>query len=168
MEQFQSLVTVMPWTFIFTICNLFILAAALKHFLFKPVQKILDQRAAEVESTYQQAEEARQSAQTMQSEYEERLRGAYEEAGNIVRTANERAAVRTEEMLSEARAEVSAMKAKAEREIENDRKKAAGELKNDISALALDLAGKVVEKEIDAKTHGELIRDFIDRVGDVS
>ena len=85
-----------------------------------------------------------------------------------MRTANERASARTEEMLSEARAEVSAMKAKAQREIENDRRKAAGELKNDISALALDLAGRVVEKEIDAKTHGELIRDFIDRVGDVS
>lgn len=168
MDNFQSLVTVMPWTFIFTICNLFILAAALKRVLFKPVQKVLDQRAAEVESTYQQAEEARESAQAMQSEYEERLKGAYEEAGNIVRTANERAAARSEEMLNEARAEVSAMKAKAEREIEDDRRKAAGELKNDISALALDLAGKVVEKEIDAKTHGELIRDFIDRVGDVS
>ena len=168
MEKFQSLVTVMPWTFIFTICNLFILAAALKHFLFKPVQNILNKRAAEVESTYHDAEEARSSAQAMQSEYEERLKGAYEEAGSIVRTANERAAARSEELLSEARAEASAMKAKAEREIENDRKKAAGELKNDISLLALDIAGKVVEKEINPQTHGELIRDCIDRVGDVS
>ena len=36
MEQFQSLVTVAPWTFIATICNLFILMALVKKFLFKP------------------------------------------------------------------------------------------------------------------------------------
>ncbi len=168
MEKFQSLVTVMPWTFIATIANLFILAAALKHFLFKPVQAILDKRADEVESTFQEAEEAKTSAQAMQTEYEERLKGAYEEADSIVRTANERASVRSEELLNQARAEANAMKNKAEREIENERRKAAGELKNDISALALDLAGKVVEKEIDPQTHGELIREFIDHVGDAS
>lgn len=45
-------------------------------------------------------------------------------------------------------------------------RKAAGELKNDISELVLDIAGKVVEKELDASTHKSLIDDFISRVGD--
>ncbi len=168
MDKFQSLVTVMPWTFITAICNLFILAAALKHFLFKPVQNVLNKRAQEVETTYQEAEQARESAQAMQTEYKAKLQSAYEEAGNIVRTASERAEAHSQELLEQARNEVAAMKQKAEREIADDRKKAAGELKNDISALALDIAGKVVEKELDAKAHDELIREFIDKVGDVS
>ena len=41
-------------------------------------------------------------------------------------------------------------------------------MKNDISQLALDIAGRVVEKEIDPETHKELIDDFISRVGDAS
>ncbi len=168
MEKFQSLVTVAPWTFIFTICNLFILAAALKHFLFKPVQRILDQRAAEVSTTYEQADEARKTAESMRDEYEQRLAGAKQEAAEIVKTANTRATARAEEMLNTARSEAAALKVKAEREIENDRKRAAGELKNDISALAIDLAEKVVEKEIDPAAHSALIQEFIDKVGDAS
>ena len=44
MKQFQDLVTLAPWTFIFQICNLLILTAGVKHFLFKPVQQILAKR----------------------------------------------------------------------------------------------------------------------------
>lgn len=70
--------------------------------------------------------------------------------------------------MSAARAEAAALKSKADAEIESERRKAAGELKNDISELALDIAGRVVEKEIDPETHKELIDDFISRVGDAS
>ena len=134
MKQFQDLVTLAPWTFIFQICNLLILTAGVKHFLFKPVQQILAKRKEEIEASYTEAEKAEGDAQAMKEEYETRLASAKEEAA----------------------------------EIESERRKAAGELKNDISELALDIAGRVVEKEIDPETHKELIDDFISRVGDAS
>ena len=142
MKQFQDLVTLAPWTFIFQICNLLILTAGVKHFLFKPVQQILVKRKEEIEASYTEAEKAEGDAQAMKEEYETRLASAKEEAAEIV--------------------------SKADAEIESERRKAAGELKNDISELALDIAGRVVEKEIDPETHKELIDDFISRVGDAS
>ena len=48
----------------------------------------------------------------------------------------------------------------------SERRKAAGELKNDISELVLNIAGIVVEKEIDPSVHKDLIDDFISHVGD--
>ena len=42
------------------------------------------------------------------------------------------------------------------------------ELKGDISALALALAGKVVEKELDGSTQQDLIDGFIGDLGDLS
>lgn len=51
MKQFQDLVTLAPWTFIFQICNLLILTAGVKHFLFKPVQQILAKRKEEIEAS---------------------------------------------------------------------------------------------------------------------
>ena len=56
MKQFQDLVTLAPWTFIFQICNLLILTAGVKHFLFKPVQQILAKRKEEIEASYTEAE----------------------------------------------------------------------------------------------------------------
>lgn len=166
MKEFQDLVTLAPWTFIFQICNLLILTAAVKHFLFKPVQNVLQKRKEQVEDTYANAEKAEGEALAMREECEKRLSGARDEASEIVKTATVRATARTEEMMTAARAEVAALKTKADAEIASERKKAAGELKNDISQMVLDIAGKVVEKEIDPSTHKDLIDDFISRVGD--
>ena len=166
MKEFQDLVTLAPWTFIFQICNLLILTAAVKHFLFKPVQNVLQKRKEQVEGTYASAEKAEGEALAMREECEKRLSGARDEASEIVKTATVRATARTEEMMTAARAEVAALKTKADAEIASERKKAAGELKNDISQMVLDIAGKVVEKEIDPSTHKDLIDDFISRVGD--
>ena len=87
MKQFQDLVTLAPWTFIFQICNLLILTAGVKHFLFKPVQQILAKRKEEIEASYTEAEKAEGDAQAMKEEYETRLASAKEEAAEIVKSA---------------------------------------------------------------------------------
>ena len=168
MENFESLVSVAPWEFIFTICNLLILTWAVKHFLFNRVNQVLEERRAQVETTYAEADEAKTSAEQMKQEYETRMASAKEEAASLVKEATQRAQDRSDEILGAARAEASAMKAKAESDIAAERRKAAGELKNEISGIALSIAGKVVEKEIDADTHQALIDDFIAHLGDAS
>ncbi|MBP8855381.1 MAG: F0F1 ATP synthase subunit B [Oscillospiraceae bacterium] len=168
MKEFQDLVTINVWTFIFTIGNLLILTAGLKHFLFKPVQQILAARKSQVDTLYTDAETAKTAAEDMKCEYETRLGEAKTEATAIVKDATATAAVRADALVNEAKNEAAAVKAKAEADIERERKKAASELKNDISALALDLAGKVVEKEINPDTHKALIDAFINNVGDAS
>ncbi len=168
MKEFQELVTIAPWTFIFQICNLLLLTLGIKKLLFKPVQEIMRKRKEQIEDTYVQAEKAQDEAQALKQECESRLSGAREEASQIVKTATDRATARSEELVSAARAEVAALKTKADAEIESERRKAASELKGDISELVVNLAGLVVEKEIDEAAHKDLIDDFISHVGDES
>ena len=40
----QDLVTLVPWTFIIQICNLFLQVFLIKKFLFKPINEILEKR----------------------------------------------------------------------------------------------------------------------------
>lgn len=171
MKEFQALVTLAPWTFLFTICNLLILMTGIKHFLFKPVQEVLAKRAQEVEDTYEKAESARTDAEAMQTEYRQRLSDAKSEANEIVKAANATASAQAGQLMDEAQKEAAALKRRAEQDIEAERKKAALELKGDISQLALELAGKVVEKELDeadASLHQKLIDSFIGDVGDLT
>lgn len=168
MNEFQGLVALAPWSFIFTICNLLILMAGVKHFLFKPVQDVLAKRAKEVEDTYVEAETAKTDAITMQTEYRQRLADAKAEANEIVKAANVTAAAQAEQLVDEAQKEAVALKRRAEQDIETERRKAAIELKGDISELALALAGKVVEKELDPSTQQDLIDGFIGDLGDLS
>lgn len=166
MEKFQDLVGLMPWNSIFVLVNLLILTWGLKKFLFKPVKAVFEARKAEIDNTYQEAETAKTTAEEMRSEYEERLANAKVEAAGIVKDATHNAAVRADEIVGEAKADAAAVRAKAEADIMRERKKAESELKNDISSIALSIAGKVVEKEIDADKHKDLIDEFINNVGD--
>ena len=166
--QVLDFISIVPWTMIIQWANLCIICLLLKKFLFQPVRAVLEKRQAEITATYEIAETAKTSAQAMQAEYETRLENAKAEATDIVKTATTRATVRSEEMVNEAKAEVAALKAKADKEITAERQKAAGELKQDIAGMALGIAGKVIEKEIDANVHKSLIDSFIDHVGDAS
>ena len=159
MPQFEELVGVNFWTALFVLLNTLAIFFVAKKYLTEPVMKIIAQRQKEIDDTYSKAEAARGEAQAMQAEYQQRLTQA---------KTGVTAAAQAEQLVEEARKEAQSIKRRAEADIEAQRKKAAGELKNDISAIALELAGKVVGKELDGETRKDLIDGFINNMGDLS
>ena len=59
-------------------------------------------------------------------------------------------------------------KQKAEADIAQERKKAVNEVKDEIGGIAMEIASKVVEREISEKDHKDLIDEFIKNVGEAS
>ncbi len=165
---FESFVGVNPWTALFTFCNMIITFLVLKKFLFKPVKKMIDDRQKEVDDLYAEANAAKAEAQALQAEYQARLQGAKEESAAMLRQAADRARKQEEAMVAEAKAETQAMRSAAEADIARERKKAINELKNEIGGMAVEIAEKVVEREISARDHQALIDEFIQKVGDAS
>ncbi|WP_102411794.1 F0F1 ATP synthase subunit B [Beduinella massiliensis] len=168
MQQVQDFISITPWTLIFQICNLLILTALIKKFLFKPVMAVLDKRQAEIDGMYSEADKAEARAKALKSEYEQRLATAREEADGLVQNAMRTAQVRSDEIVGEARERAVMLKNKADQEIEQERKKAFMDVKNELSGIAVDIASKVVEREVDAKDHEAFIEDFIRNVGEAS
>ena len=168
MQQVQDFISITPWTLIFQICNLLILTALIKKFLFKPVMAVLDKRQAEIDGMYSEADKAEARAKALKSEYEQRLATAREEADGLVQNAMRTAQVCSDEIVGEARERAVMLKNKADQEIEQERKKAFMDVKNELSGIAVDIASKVVEREVDAKDHEAFIEDFIRNVGEAS
>ncbi len=71
-------------------------------------------------------------------------------------------------MIKEAEQHASSIKAKAEEDIRLERKKALNEVKDEIGSIAMDIAGKVVEKEIHEDEHKALIDEFLQNVEEAS
>ena len=71
-------------------------------------------------------------------------------------------------MIQEANKQAAAIKAKAESDIAQEKKKAVNELKGEIGGMAMEIAGKVIEREISEKDHEKLIDEFISNVGEAS
>lgn len=166
--QVQELVGIVPWTFIATICNLFIQAYLIKRFLFKPVNNIIEKRRAEADAQIQDAIDAKNEAIAMKEEYEQNMHDAKNKANEILLTAQKTAEYQSEEMLKEASRQAAAMKIKAENDIAQEKRKAVNEIKDEIGGMAMQIAGKVIEREINEEDHTKLIDEFIANVGEVS
>ena len=157
--QVQELVGIIPWTFVAQICNLFIQMYLIKRFLFKPVHEILEKRRAAADAEIIQAEETKAKAEAIRAEYERNMQDARQKANEILDSARNTAAIQDQTF---------AMKNKAEKEIAQEKKKAVNEVKGEIGDMAVEIAAKVIEREINEKDHEKLIDEFISNVGEVS
>ena len=152
MEQvYQALITLDGWTFLAQICNLMIQMLIFKKFLLNPVKKVIADRKAKADSEIADAKKLREEAQAMKAEYEQNLQNARTEANQIVTSA-----------------QAAALKQKAEADIAQERKKAVNEVKDEIGGIAMEIASKVVEREIREEDHRDLIDEFIKNVGEAS
>ena len=168
MKAVQEFISITPWTIIFQICNLLILFALIKKFLFKRVMAVLEARQQELDGIYDAADKARDDATQMKAEYTQRMADAREEADRLVKSAVDTATRRGESIVQEARDEAAHLKQKAESDIEQERRKAYSELVGEISGMAVDIAGKMVEREINEDDHRGLVEEFIRSAGDAS
>ena len=168
MQLYQALITLDGWTFLAQICNLMIQLVIFKKFLLKPIKQVIADRKAKADSEIADAQKLRTEAEAMKAEYEQTLQNARPEANQIVATAQKTATARSEEIVGEARAQAAALKQKAEADIAQERKKAVNEVKDEIGGIAMEIASKVVEREISEKDHKDLIDEFIKNVGEAS
>ena len=69
-------------------------------------------------------------------------------------------------IVSEASLQASRMKQKAEEEISMERKQMLMDVRSEISDIAVSIASKVVEREIQKKDHENFVDEFIRNVGE--
>ena len=164
----QALVTIVPSTFILTILNLFIQMFLMKKFLFKPIRRVLEERQKRADQNIRAAEQEKAEAEAVKAEYTKNMEHARAEAAGILERAKQDASQQADELLQSARSEAQALKAKAESDIRQEKKRALNEAKDEIGGLAMDIAGRVVEREIHEADHRALIDDFLQKVEDAS
>jgi F-type H+-transporting ATPase subunit b len=163
--QNQDLITVVPWTLIATLCNLGIQIFLIKKFLFKPVREILAKRQAKADEDIRAAETAKAEADSIKSEYEQNMLEAREKAESILDNAQKMANAQSDDILRQANEAAVAIKNKAERDIALEKRKAVNEIKDEIGSMAMEIAGKVIEREIKEEDHAKLIDEFIQNMG---
>ena len=139
-----------------------ILVFLLSRFLYKPVVKLLDERAEKIKKGLSDAESASKGAEEAASKIEEELSQARLEGKKLVEAAREASNQLREDEKEKIAAEISQMMEKAKKEINSERDSALLELKNRFGELVVDAAGKVIEKEIDEKSHSELINKALE------
>jgi len=166
MDLYQSLVTVNPVTLIAQICNLFIQLLVVKIFFLDKIKAILDQRREAADKQITDAEAAKAEAMAIKETYEKNMAESKAKADDLLANAQRTANARSEEIIGQAQAAAAQIKSKASADIEMEKKKAINDAKNEISGLAMAIAGKVVERELNTADQTDLIDRFINELGE--
>lgn len=163
---YQSLVAVEPLTLIATICNLFVQLFIIKKFFLDKILSVLDQRRAAADQQINDAQNARDEALSIKKTYEQNMLQATAQVNALLANAQKTAAERSEKIIGEAHQQAAQIKSKASADIAMEKKKAINDAKNEISDLAMAIAGKVVDRELNSADHAKLIDQFINELGD--
>ena len=164
--QSLDIISINIWHIVISLCNLLILFLMLKKFLYQPVKKVLADRQASIDSRYDEADKAKSEALQSKAEWEERMAAADEEAAGIISSAVESANRQSSAILGETKEKADRMISRARAEADAERRKAEDDIKDRIADVSAAIAGKLLEREISAADHSDLIDSFISEIGE--
>ncbi len=125
-----------------------ILVFILSKFAWKPILAMIKEREQTIENSLNEANKARAEMSQLVAKNEELLNQAKEERNQILHDAKEAADKVKNDIVARAQKEAEEKIQMAVREIEIQKKAALAEIKNSVGLMALEIAEKVIRKEM--------------------
>ena len=148
--------------------NFAILLGILYLLAYKPIIRLLDQRADRIRESLAAADQARQEATSAREAIDEQINEARREGQRLLDQAREAAErFRTEEM-DRARSDAEAFVERAHSDIQRERDAAIQEVRANFADLAITAAERVIRRSLDRQTHQELISQVLEEGGSAS
>jgi F-type H+-transporting ATPase subunit b len=142
-----------------------ILIFVIGRFGVKPISAMIEARQHEIQQTLTQIADDRKAMEQTRSEYEKRLADFEADARERITAYMNEAQKESAALVEKARNEAAETRERALADIDQERKKAIVQIRSEMADLAVNAAGKILEREINPAVHRELIGDFINRVG---
>ena len=134
-------------------------------FAWKPIVGSLDSSEQGIKDALEAAEKAKAEFQNIQADNDRILKEAKEERDALLKEARSLKEQIVEEAKTEAKAEGDKLIAQAQAAIESEKKAAVAELKSQVATLSLDIAEKVLRKELGNKAdQSKLVAQLLDGV----
>ena len=154
------------FTIIMTVINLLVLLLALKLFLFRPVQKIIEARQAEADKQFKDAAERKEAADALKEQYEHTLSDIEEEKKKAIREARNDANKQYQKIVHYAECKAEQIKSDAEQEASNKKAQIVKSAQKEIADLIVNAATKVVGTQSGAQIDASLFDEFLDKAGE--
>jgi len=132
---------------------------------YPAVVKTMKAREDRIKDDLEGAEGAKAEAETVLNEYRAQLADARAEAGRIIDEARQAADQVRRDLIARAEADAADLRARAQEDIRLAGERAMADLRSRVSDLAIELAEKVVERNLDRDTQIALIDSYINSVG---
>lgn len=130
----------------------------IKGVLWEPMLKALEDRKKRIADGLAAAERGLHEKELSEKRAREILHDAKDQANEIITNAQKRAGEIVEEAKDQARSEGDRLKHAAQAEIEQESNRVREELRKQVAALAVAGAEQILQQEVDATRHNELLK----------
>lgn len=135
-------------------------------FLWKKVTNLIEKRQELVNKTLNDAKEDSAKARRLALLKDEEYQNAKLEARRIIEEAVKEGNLTKDQIIKEAKEECNRRLANAKEEIEMEVQKSRKEIKDAIVDIAFKAAEKIVKHEIDKESNKNIVKEFIEEVGE--
>jgi len=144
--------------------NLLILFVLLRTFLYKPVSKFMAEREANFAREREQIDASRDEANALKAQYETSMKNARLDAEHIAEERRKAAEREAGDLRMKAKQDAQGILSDAMQQAVAEREGMMNELKSQTAELAVDIAGKILEREVSKEDHQRIIDSFFDKV----
>jgi F-type H+-transporting ATPase subunit b len=154
-----------PITILLHVINAIILLVALYFLLYKPVRKYTAARAQGIDDQLKNAQDTQNKAQDQFSASQQKLKDADREAMTAISQGSQKAQEQAQDIVKSAREQANQIVAQARQEANTMLFSAHEAMADEAAVLAVEIAAKVLSREVKAEDHQQLIDEFVKKVG---
>ncbi|CAN5749982.1 F0F1 ATP synthase subunit B [soil metagenome] len=125
------------------------------------INRILEARQKAITGKLEDAERAKNEAESLRKDYEKQLADSRTQRNEILDEARKNAEQIKADLLAKAQTEADGIVAKAREEADNEKSRALSEARQEVANLTIDLAEKVVGQSLDRETQLGLVERYI-------
>lgn len=152
---------------IVTMIAFVILLAIVKKFTWEPFMKMLETRRQMIDSDLSMAAAEKQAGIDSKKEAQEILNKARLEVNELILNAKKQSLQIQDSMIKEAKEEVAQLHLSAKQEIAQERTRILNEVKGELTDISIEIAEKILRREITNQDYHLLIEDFIQGMDDL-
>ena len=152
---------ILPLNLLWQCLAFLLLIYLLYRFAYAPILKMLDERANRISESMDQAESIKVANQEAAKRAEEILSEAQGKVRDMLTQANQMSQRTIASAQSEAREQREKLLADAHAQIETDTQRAKEELQHEVARLAIMAASRVIGKSLDTQDHYRLVDEAL-------
>lgn len=143
-----------------TVCNFLLLVYLLKKFAWNRIIGALESREQQIAQDKLQAQQAREAAEKIKSELDEKLAQIADEAAKKMAEAVKMGETQKEQLLAAAKEQSERLAEQAKAQIEAEKNKALSDVRSEIARVSVLAASKVIEQQLNE----DAAKAVVDRV----
>ena len=153
-------------TLFWSVITFLLLLVVLKKVAWGPILSALESREEEIKNALSAAEKAKEEAEKVSNDYEQSMKDAQIKAQKIIsdsKAAAEKVKVDIERAAEE---KTELMLVNAKEQIDTEKENAIKDIRDIAIDLSIDIASKVIERNIDSEENRRLVEEAMNNIGE--